>query len=148
MDKKEEIAKGILAIKETSNALEKHKDIANKIVDFGSNMGNSLIDIYKMNAEYNADIKKLEIQSRERIAEMTMRYQLCRDALTALFAERQTGLNAHYATLDRALQTNDRELIIASLRGISSIIEKNPLESFHEFVKVLDNKDETLLLDC
>jgi len=45
------------------------------------------------------------------------------------------------------LQTNDRELIIASLRGISSIIEKNPLESFHEFVKVLDNKDETLLLD-
>ena len=131
MDKKEEIAKGILAIKETSNALEKHKDIANKIVDFGSNMGNSLIDIYKMNAEYNADIKKLEIQSRERIAEMTMRYQLCRDALTALFAERQT----------------DRELIIASLRGISSIIEKNPLESFHEFVKVLDNKDETLLLD-
>ena len=86
MDKKEEIAKGILAIKETSNALEKHKDIANKIVDFGSNMGNSLIDIYKMNAEYNADIKKLEIQSRERIAEMTMRYQLCRDGLDQFLA--------------------------------------------------------------
>jgi hypothetical protein len=78
---------------------------------------------------------------------MTMRYQLCRDVLSRVFSERQTALNAHYATLDKALGTNDRELIIASLKGISSIVETNPLESFKDFTKVLDNKDETLYLD-
>ena len=84
---------------------------------------------------------------KERIAEMTMRYQLCRDVLSQVFSERQTALNAHYATLDKALGANDRELIIASLKGISSIVETNPLESFKEFTKVLDNKEETLYLD-
>ena len=42
---------------------------------------------------------------------------------------------------------DDRELIIVSLKGISSIVSQNPLESFAEFTKALDNEDEVLNLD-
>lgn len=135
MNKKESI-QNALTVQQFSKALSEHKDLANK-----------LVDIWNMNSQCSNEIKKLEIQSKERIAEMTMRYQLCRDVLSRVFSERQTALNAHYATLDKALGTNDRELIIASLKGISSIVETNPLESFKDFTKVLDNKDETLYLD-
>lgn len=134
--KKKEVKNNALTVQQFSKALSEHKDLANKYVD-----------ILKMNSQCSYEIKKLEIQSKERIAEMTMRYQLCRDVLSQVFSERQTALNAHYATLDKALGANDRELIIASLKGISSIVETNPLESFKEFTKVLDNKDETLYLD-
>ena len=134
--KKKEVKKNALTVQQFSKALSEHKDLANKCVD-----------IWEMNSQCRNEIKKLEIQSKERIAEMTMRYQLCRDVLSQVFSERQTALNAHYATLDKALGANDRELIIASLNGISSIVETNPLESFKEFTKVLDNKDETLYLD-
>jgi len=133
---KKEVIKNALTVQQFSKALSEHKDLANKCVD-----------IWNMNSQCSNEIKKLEIQSKERIAEMTMRYQLCRDVLSRVFSERQTALNAHYATLDKALGTNDRELIIASLKGISSIVETNPLESFKDFTKVLDNKDETLYLD-
>lgn len=133
---KKELIQNALTVQQFSKALSEHKDLANKYVD-----------ILKMNSQCSNEIKKLEIQSKERIAEMTMRYQLCRDVLSRVFSERQTALNAHYATLDKALGTNDRELIIASLKGISSIVETNPLESFKDFTKVLDNKDETLYLD-
>lgn len=119
-----------------SNMLSEHKDLANKA-----------FDVWEMNTKCKNEIMLLEQQSKERIVEMTQRYQLCRDVLAAVFSERQTALNAHYETLDKALQTDDKELIIASLRGISSIVEKNPLESFKEFSKVLDNKNETLFLD-
>jgi hypothetical protein len=135
MDKKL-LTQGTLALNQLSSALSEHKDLANKY-----------LDVYQMNSQCKNQIRILEQQSRERIAEMTQRYQLCRDVLSAVFSERQTALNAHYATLDKALQSNDKDLIIASLRGISSIVEKNPLESFKEFAKVLDNKDETLYLD-
>lgn len=134
--KKKEVKKNALTVQQFSKALSEHKDLADKCVD-----------IWEMNSQCLNEIKKLEIQSKERIAEMTMRYQLCRDVLSQVFSERQTALNAHYATLDKALGANDRELIIASLKGISSIVETNPLESFKEFTKVLDNKDETLYLD-
>ena len=70
-----------------------------------------------------------------------------RDVLTQIFAERSTALMAHYKTLDQALVSDDRELIIASLKGISSIVSQNPLESFAEFTKALDNDDEVLNLD-
>ena len=127
---------GLMTINQLSSALSEHKALADKA-----------FEVWQMNSQCRNQIKLLELQSKERIAEMTQRYQLCRDVLSAVFSERQTALNAHYATLDKALQSDDKELIIASLEGISSIVEKNPLESFKEFSKVLDNKDETLYLD-
>lgn len=133
---KELIAQGTIALNQFSRALSEHKDLAHKA-----------LDVWQMNSQCRNEIRILEVQSKEKIAEMTQRYQLCRDVLSAVFSERQTALNAHYATLDKALQSDDKELIIASLRGISSIVEKNPLESFKEFTKVLDNQDETLYLD-
>ena len=130
------ILQGANTVKELSSALSTHKDLADKAVE-----------VWRMNAQCQNDIKKLEVYSQIRIHEITAKYQLCRDVLSNIFAERQTALNAHYATLDQAMQSDDRELIIASLKGISSIVEKNPLESFKEFSRVFDNKDETLCLD-
>lgn len=136
MDKKELATKGMLTLNQLSSQLSQHKELASKYMD-----------IWQMNSQCKAEIRKLELQNSMMVKEMTERYQLCRDVLSNVFAERQTALNAHYATLDKALKSDDKELIIASLRGISSIVEKNPLESFKEFAKVLDNKDETLYLD-
>lgn len=95
----------------------------------------------------NAELKSLEYQSKVKILEITKRYELCRDVLTHIFAERSTALLAHYNTLEKALSADDRELIIASLKGISTIVAQNPLESFAELAKVLDNDDEVLKLD-
>lgn len=136
MDKEKFLENGLMTINQLSTTLSGHKDFVDKAMD-----------VWRMNSQCRNQIKLLELQSRERIAEMTQRYQLCRDVLSAIFSERQTALNAHYATLDKALQSDDKDLIIASLEGISSIVEKNPLESFKEFTQVLDNKDETLYLD-
>ncbi len=136
MNKEKMLENGLMTINQLSSALSEHKALADKA-----------FEVWQMNSQCRNQIKLLELQSKERIAEMTQRYQLCRDVLSAVFSERQTALNAHYATLDKALQSDDKELIIASLEGISSIVEKNPLESFKEFSKVLDNKDETLYLD-
>ena len=136
MNKEKMLENGLMTINQLSSTLSEHKALADKA-----------FEVWQMNSQCRNQIKLLELQSKERIAEMTQRYQLCRDVLSAVFSERQTALNAHYATLDKALQSDDKELIIASLEGISSIVEKNPLESFKEFTKVLDNKDATLYLD-
>ena len=107
---------------------------------------NRAADIWAENNRLSKEIKKLELQSAVQIQKITQRYELCRD-VTQIFAERSTALMAHYKTLDQALVSDDRELIIASLKGISSIVSQNPLESFAEFTKALDNDDEVLNLD-
>lgn len=136
MEKEKLPSKALIGVEALSNFLTEHKDLASQY-----------LDIYQKNNEYRAQIRTLEIQNQTKIAEITQRYQLCRDVLFLVFKERQTALNAHYATLDQAMRSGDRELIIASLKGISSIVEKNPLESFSQFTKTLDNPNEILSLD-
>lgn len=99
------------------------------------------------NKQLSKQIQILKMQNDKEILKITKRYELFRDILTAVFSERQTALSAHYKTLDNAIASNDREMIIASLQGISSIVTQNPLESFTEFSKVLDDENETLTLD-
>ena len=64
-----------------------------------------------------------------------------------IFGEREQALNKHYAVLDNAMQTGDREMVIVALQGISSIVVSNPLEQFTEMVKALEDPKAVLELD-
>ena len=108
---------------------------------------NKIQEAWREHNQMSFQLKALEKQNDKEIRLMTMKYEQTREILQMVFGERQTALNAHYAALDDALKSDDREIILASLRGISSIVSQNPLESFSEFCKVWDNKDETLYLD-
>ena len=108
---------------------------------------NKLTDIWAENQRLDKQIQFLEMQNEKQILVITKRYEMFRDILTAVFSERQVALSAHYKTLDNALASNDKELIIASLKGISSIVEQNPLSSLAEFTKILDNENDVLELN-
>lgn len=125
---------------------EKIKAIAS-IVHDNKDLISQGLDFIKSERAMSYELKRLEIESNERIVCITQKYQAFRDFLTCVYGERSKALNAHYATLDKALNNNDREIIIASLRGISSIVEKNPIEQFESFQKVLRNDQETLYLE-
>ena len=108
---------------------------------------NKLTDIWAENRRLDKQMQFLEMQNEKQILVLTKRYEMFRDILTAVFSERQVALSAHYKTLDNALASNDKELIIASLKGISSIVEQNPLSSLAEFTKILDNENDVLELN-
>ncbi len=108
---------------------------------------NKLTDIWAENRRLDKQMQFLEMQNEKQILVITKRYEMFRDILTAVFSERQVALSAHYKTLDNALASNDKELIIASLKGISSIVEQNPLSSLAEFTKILDNENDVLELN-
>ena len=108
---------------------------------------NKLTDIWAENRRLDKQMQFLEMQNEKQILVITKRYEMFRDILTAVFSERQVALSAHYKTLDNALASNDKELIIASLKGISSIVEQNPLSSLAEFTKTQDNENDVLELN-
>lgn len=136
-------------------------DNLKSLINKGSNTAVKVVDFVKEHPEFVSSIQSIWIENKRAavqleyikskneidILNIAKKYELMRDALVVLFGERQTALNAHYATLDQALNTNDREIILESLRGISTIVAQNPLESFSEFSKIWNDKDETLYLD-
>ncbi len=136
-DNKNNIKKtAISCIKNTIDFFKNNPDFISKVQD-----------AWLENKRLSAQIKELEFQNNRTLSEITKKYELMKDILILVFGERQKALNSHYVILEKALSSDDRELVIASLKGISSIVTQNPLESFSEFSEIWDNKDETLYLD-
>lgn len=61
------------------------------------------------------------------------------------FGERDKALTKHYDLLDKAVASNDRDLILASLQGISSVVTKSPLDDFEKFVELYNDPTQELL---
>lgn len=120
--------------------LKQHPEVP---VDFT----NRFLDAYQESKKLDQEIKILEMKNDLEIFKISKKYESYRMCLECIFGERFKGLDAHYKVLDKALAENDRELIISSLKGISSIVSTNPLESFVDFVRILEDDNETLKLD-
>lgn len=110
-------------------------------------MGNKICEAYKESKRINANIKMLRMQTMAEVMMHAKEIELKRDIITKVYGERAVVLRKHYEVLERGLQKNDRELILASLQGISSIIVSNPLEQIAEYTKMLTSKNSKLLLD-
>ena len=124
--------------------------VATNLNDFikeNPNFINDTKSFWIENKRLNNQLKLIESHNNREIYRISEKYETVKQTLQFIFGERQTALNAHYAVLDKAIKSDDRELIIKSLQGASSIVSQHPLENFSEFRQIWDNTDETLYLD-
>lgn len=120
--------------------------IFSKLQAYGD-LGNKIADFYMENKRINANIKALKIQTNAVIKIHAMNIKAAQEAVLCVFSERTQALNKHYEVLDKALKENDRDLILVSLQGISSIVVSNPIEQIAQYVAVLQNPKQQLKLD-
>lgn len=116
---------------------------ATQVVD----LGHKAMDIYNNSLMINRSIKELESKRDVELAKIVAKFEQGKDVLTKVFGERQGALGKHYEVLDKALASNDRELIIESLRGISSMVASRPLQDFNAFLEAWDDKSKPFELD-
>ncbi|MBD5192172.1 MAG: enoyl-CoA hydratase/isomerase family protein [Barnesiella sp.] len=110
-------------------------------------MASKVADAYLESKKINANIEALRTTTSAVVSMHAAQLANARECLTMVFAERSTALNKHYDVLERALKSDDRELIIASLQGISSIVVANPLDKVGEYIRALNNPKVPLQLD-
>ncbi len=136
-----------------NNKTTAKKRIASALVDKSINVissfdVNKVEELWKESRQMNYELKKLKIESDERIKIYSGKLQELRSTLETTFAERETGLSALYRNLEQAEKENDREKIMAILMLISGIIVKNPLDDFVKMTKALEfGNQDTLELD-
>ena len=113
----------------------------------GLQLAKQAVEIWAMNKQYAKEISMLKESNKFELEKISKRYELARTTLELIFSERSNALSGCYYTLEQALKNNEREIIIEALRSISKIVSDNPLESFDLLTKVLDDSNETLMLD-
>jgi len=104
-----------------------------------ASQGMSLIkDIYAESKR----TEQIKCYSQVKLAEIAAKYQFSKTYLEKAFAERGTALGKHYELLDKAMASNDRELIVAAMRGIGNIVTSSPLKDL--MARINSDDDEPL----
>ena len=106
---------------------------------------NRVCDLYSECVNIREKSKQMKVWGDVKIAQTVAKYNSCRDYLERSFGERDKALGKHYSLLDDAVKSGDKELILAALQGISSIVTSSPLENFDEFVKLYQDESQPLL---
>ena len=89
--------------------------------------------------------KQMQEWGKVEIANTIAKFKTAQSFLEGTFGERDKALVKHYDLLDKAVASNDRDLILASLQGISSIVTKSPLDDFEKFVELYNDPSQELL---
>lgn len=105
------------------------------------NIVQNVTEVYNMHQR----TEQMRLWSNAQITSTIARYKACHEFLSHTFEERGGALQKHYDVLDRAIESGDKELIIAAMQGISSIVTTSPLQDLEEFAKVFNDPDAPLL---
>ena len=89
--------------------------------------------------------KQMQVWGQVEIAKTVAKFKTAQDFMEKTFGERDKALSKHYDLLDDAIKSNDRDMILAALHGISSIVTKSPLDDFEKFVELYNDTSQPLL---
>ena len=122
-------------------------DTGLNLADKGMNMIGDITRVYEKSLEIKRNIALIQASTAVELKKIASQYELCQNVLQGVFGQRQEALAAHYEVLEKALEGDDRTLIIASLRGISEIVISNPLDSYSKFIEAWNDNSKPLELD-
>lgn len=124
---------------------------AMSISEMANSIGNSLdsaaniANMYKECVLAEERTKQMQVWGQVEIAKTVAKFKTAQDFMEKTFGERDKALSKHYDLLDDAIKSNDRDMILAALHGISSIVTKSPLDDFEKFVELYNDTSQPLL---
>ena len=128
-------------LRQNAESISDMADSIGRTLDSATNIAN----LYKECVLAEEKTKQVQAWGQVEIAKTVAKFKTAQDFMVKTFGERDKALTKHYDLLDDAVKSNDREMILAALRGISSIVTKSPLDDFDKFVELYNDTSQPLL---
>jgi hypothetical protein len=92
-------------------------------------------------AEVDRDIAKIQANRDVLLRQLEIRREGVQAAMTAIFAERRSVIDAHFRSIDHGMSTNDVQLINNSLAGLSDLVRQSPFLDINQLSALLDKNE-------
>ena len=109
------------------------------------NQAERIASLYRDCQMVEAQTEQVKAWSQVEIAKTVAKYKSCQEFMYHTFGERDKALTKHFELLDKAIEGNDKDLIISALQGIGGIVTKSPLQDLEEFAKLYKDTSQPLL---
>lgn len=93
--------------------------------------------------------KRVEIEARREVALESIRSnrEVFTEMMRYTFAERAAALEKSFALMDRALESNNIQVLQSSLSAMLGVIQTSPFANMQQMQSLLSNKDFVLRMD-
>jgi hypothetical protein len=99
----------------------------------------NLVSAFREEQQTQRDLAEIEAKRDLLIAEVTRRYELYQSVFDNIFAERKGAVDKHFELVERGIATNNKELIVHGLEGISIIVANSPFANIQELSKLMES---------
>lgn len=121
--------------------VSQNMEVVNKVVDLAS----QVTDVYAESQRLTAAVEIERERSKVELAKTAAKFMLTKQIIEEKFSERRQALSAHYTVLEKAIESNDKDLIINAMHQISSIVVTSPLADIQDFIRAFEDKSQPLL---
>jgi hypothetical protein len=99
----------------------------------------NLVSAFREEQQTQRDLAEIGAKRDLLIAEVTRRYELYQSVFDSIFAERKDTVDKHFELVERGIATNNKELIVHGLQGISTIVASSPFANIQELSKLMES---------
>lgn len=120
----------------------------NQLAQSGSEMLSTFERIMSIRRDCEVMAQKTEqvrMIAQERIINTLAKFKQNQDIIEKVFGERDKALSKYYEVLDKALASNDRQMLLASMEQISKVVTTSPLAEIERLSQIYDDTSQPLL---
>ena len=89
--------------------------------------------------------EQVRMITQERIVNTLAKFKQNQDIIEKVFGERDKALSKYYEVLDKAMASNDRQMLLASMEQISKVVTTSPLSEIERLSQIYDDTSQPLL---
>jgi hypothetical protein len=105
------------------------------VLSFFSN----LVEAFREDRQVQREMASIDARRQVLIAEISGRYELYQSIFDRIFAERKDAVDMQFELVERGIQSNNKELIVHGLQGISAIVSSSPFANIQELAKSMES---------
>lgn len=135
-------------IQETGDLMVQTTERINQLAQSGNEMLSTFERIMSIRRDCEVMTQKTEqvrMIAQERIINTLAKFKQNQDIIEKVFGERDKALSKYYEILDKALASNDRQMLLASMEQISKVVTTSPLAEIERLSQVYDDTSQPLL---
>ena len=138
----------MMDIQETGDLMVQTTERINQLAQSGNEMLSTFERIMSIRRDCEVMTQKTEqvrMIAQERIINTLAKFKQNQDIIEKVFGERDKALSKYYEILDKALASNDRQMLLASMEQISKVVTTSPLAEIERLSQVYDDTSQPLL---
>lgn len=135
-------------IQETGDLMVQTTERINQLAQSGSEMLSTFERIMSIRRDCEVMAQRTEqvrMIAQERIINTLAKFKQNQDIIEKVFGERDKALSKYYEVLDKALASNDRQMLLASMEQISKVVTTSPLAEIERLSQIYDDTSQPLL---